>query len=148
MPQPPYSSHLAPCDFLLFPKLKRPMKGRRYATLDEIKTALKEEAEKYLKILFFERLRKLEKPLAHARILTRLAAPVWRREPAETGSRQFVLVSAASGGLTPRLAVCGVLPYVPALVINKTSTKGAPTTQSELMTKQRAQHNMVAAPGS
>ncbi|UYV80271.1 hypothetical protein LAZ67_18002251 [Cordylochernes scorpioides] len=43
MPQPPYSPDLAPCDFFLFPKLKRPMKGRRYATLDEIKTALKEE---------------------------------------------------------------------------------------------------------
>ncbi|UYV71381.1 hypothetical protein LAZ67_8002859 [Cordylochernes scorpioides] len=39
MPQPPYSPYLAPCDFFLFPKLKRPMKGRRYATLDEIKTA-------------------------------------------------------------------------------------------------------------
>ncbi|UYV83347.1 K02A2.6-like [Cordylochernes scorpioides] len=39
-----------------------------------------------------------------ARILKRLAAPVWRREPAETGSRQFVLVSAGGGGLTPRLA--------------------------------------------
>ncbi|UYV76569.1 hypothetical protein LAZ67_14001206 [Cordylochernes scorpioides] len=43
MPQPPYSPDLAPCDFFLFPKLKRPMKGRRYATLDEIKTASKEE---------------------------------------------------------------------------------------------------------
>ncbi|UYV61773.1 hypothetical protein LAZ67_1006451 [Cordylochernes scorpioides] len=43
MPQPPYSPNLAPCDFFLFPKLKRPMKGRRYATLDEIKTASKEE---------------------------------------------------------------------------------------------------------
>src|ERR1700753_291045 len=28
MPQPPYSPDLAPCDFFLFPKLKRPMKGR------------------------------------------------------------------------------------------------------------------------
>ncbi|UYV61688.1 hypothetical protein LAZ67_1005921 [Cordylochernes scorpioides] len=46
MPQPPYSSDLAPCDFFLFPKLKRPMKGRRYATLDEIKTASKEELKK------------------------------------------------------------------------------------------------------
>ncbi|UYV64317.1 hypothetical protein LAZ67_3000269 [Cordylochernes scorpioides] len=43
MPQPPYFPDLAPCDFFLFPKLKRPMKGRRYATLDEIKTASKEE---------------------------------------------------------------------------------------------------------
>ncbi|UYV62235.1 hypothetical protein LAZ67_1008329 [Cordylochernes scorpioides] len=50
MPQPPYSPDLAPCDFFLFPKLKRPMKGRRYATLDEIKTASKEE----LKKIFFK----------------------------------------------------------------------------------------------
>ncbi|KAG5341362.1 GVQW3 protein, partial [Acromyrmex heyeri] len=33
---------LAPCDFFLFSKLKRPMKGRRYATIEEIKTASKE----------------------------------------------------------------------------------------------------------
>ncbi|UYV63804.1 hypothetical protein LAZ67_2005705, partial [Cordylochernes scorpioides] len=43
MPQPPYSLDLAPCDVFLFPKLKRPMKGRRYATLDETKTTSKEE---------------------------------------------------------------------------------------------------------
>ncbi|UYV78553.1 hypothetical protein LAZ67_16001984 [Cordylochernes scorpioides] len=49
MPQPPYSPDLAPCDFFLFPKLKRPMKGRRYATLDKIKTASKEELKKILK---------------------------------------------------------------------------------------------------
>ncbi|UYV82490.1 hypothetical protein LAZ67_21002496 [Cordylochernes scorpioides] len=49
MPQPSYSPDLAPCDFFLFPKLKRPMTGRRYATLDEIKTASKEELKKILK---------------------------------------------------------------------------------------------------
>ncbi|UYV78256.1 hypothetical protein LAZ67_16000691 [Cordylochernes scorpioides] len=49
MPQPPCSPDLAPCDFFLFPKLKRPMKGRRYATLDEIKTASKEELKKIFK---------------------------------------------------------------------------------------------------
>ncbi|UYV70168.1 hypothetical protein LAZ67_7002057 [Cordylochernes scorpioides] len=49
MPQPPYSPDLSPCDFFLFPKLKRPMKGRRYATLDEIKTASKAELKKILK---------------------------------------------------------------------------------------------------
>ncbi|UYV67796.1 hypothetical protein LAZ67_5002097 [Cordylochernes scorpioides] len=49
MPQPPYSSDLAPCEFFLFPKLKRPMKGRRYATLDKIKTASKEELKRYKK---------------------------------------------------------------------------------------------------
>ncbi|UYV60772.1 hypothetical protein LAZ67_1002251 [Cordylochernes scorpioides] len=64
---PPYSPDLALCDFFLFPKLKRPMKGRRYATLDEIKTASKEEELKKIKKKkkrFFEVLRRLEKPLA------------------------------------------------------------------------------------
>ncbi|KAG5343399.1 SETMR methyltransferase, partial [Acromyrmex heyeri] len=46
---PPYSPDLAPCDFFLFPKLKRPMKGRRYATIEEIKTASKEELNKITK---------------------------------------------------------------------------------------------------
>lgn len=49
MPQPPYSPDLAPCDFFLFPKLKRPMKGRRYATIEEIKTASKEDLNKITK---------------------------------------------------------------------------------------------------
>ncbi|KAG5330335.1 MOS1T transposase, partial [Acromyrmex heyeri] len=49
MTQPPYSPDLAPCDFFLFPKLKRPMKGRRYATIEEIKTASKEELNKITK---------------------------------------------------------------------------------------------------
>nr|CAH7742883.1 unnamed protein product [Callosobruchus chinensis] len=39
MPQPPYFSDVAPCDFFLFPKLKRPVKEGRYATIREIKTA-------------------------------------------------------------------------------------------------------------
>ena len=49
MPQPPYSPDLAPCDFFLFPKLKRPMKGRSYATIEEIKAASKEELNKIIK---------------------------------------------------------------------------------------------------
>ena len=43
IPQLPNSPDLAPCDFFLFPKLKRPMKEQRYATIDELKTASKEE---------------------------------------------------------------------------------------------------------
>ncbi|UYV64925.1 hypothetical protein LAZ67_3002462 [Cordylochernes scorpioides] len=54
MPQPPYSPDLVPCNFLLFPKLKRPMKGRRYATLDEIKTASKEELKNIFKNEFLK----------------------------------------------------------------------------------------------
>lgn len=37
VPQPPYSPDLAPCDFWLFPKLKSPLKGKRFQTVDEIK---------------------------------------------------------------------------------------------------------------
>ena len=38
LPHPPYSRDLAPCDFFLFPMLKRPLKGRRFETIPEIKT--------------------------------------------------------------------------------------------------------------
>jgi len=31
--QPPYSPDLAPCDFWLFPKLKSPLKGRRFVNV-------------------------------------------------------------------------------------------------------------------
>ena len=34
--QPDYSLDLAPCDFWLFPKLKLPLKGKRFQTVDEI----------------------------------------------------------------------------------------------------------------
>ena len=36
VPQPPYSRHLAPCDFWLFPKLK----VCRYETIEEMKEAV------------------------------------------------------------------------------------------------------------
>ena len=40
---------LAPCDFFLFPKLKKPMKGKRFATIDEIKSESKKELRPYRK---------------------------------------------------------------------------------------------------
>ena len=43
MPESPYSPDLAPCDFFVFPKLKRPMKGQEFARIEEIKTASVEE---------------------------------------------------------------------------------------------------------
>ena len=59
--QPPYSPDLAPCDFFLFPRFKRPMKGRRFATIEEIKTeTLRELKEKCIS----EVLRGLDKTLA------------------------------------------------------------------------------------
>ena len=39
MPQPPYSPDMAPCDFFLFPKIKRTLKGRRVTAIDHIKSA-------------------------------------------------------------------------------------------------------------
>ena len=40
VPQPPYSPHLAPCDFWLFPKLKEKLRGCRYETIEEMKEAV------------------------------------------------------------------------------------------------------------
>lgn len=37
LPQPPVSPDLAPCDFFLFSKLKRSLKGRRFESVEEIK---------------------------------------------------------------------------------------------------------------
>lgn len=54
MPQPPYSPDLAPCDFFLFPKLKRPMKGRRFATIADIKSASLTELQSIPKSAFQE----------------------------------------------------------------------------------------------
>jgi hypothetical protein len=36
IPHPPYSPHLAPCDFFLFPKMKLKLKGCRFDTTEEI----------------------------------------------------------------------------------------------------------------
>ena len=40
VPQPPYSSDLAPCDFCLFPKLKETLRGCCYETIEEMKEAM------------------------------------------------------------------------------------------------------------
>jgi len=37
VPHPPHSSDLAPCDFFLFPRMKRDMKGKRFADIEEVK---------------------------------------------------------------------------------------------------------------
>ena len=34
--QPTYNPDLVPCDFWLFPKLKSPLKGKRFQIIDEI----------------------------------------------------------------------------------------------------------------
>lgn len=37
VPQTPYSSDVAPCDFFLFPRLKLPLRGTRFDSVDDIK---------------------------------------------------------------------------------------------------------------
>ena len=64
MPQPPYSPDLAPCDFVLFPILKRPMKGRRFATIQEIKTESLRELKKIPKSAYQKCFENWKKTLA------------------------------------------------------------------------------------
>jgi hypothetical protein len=40
IPHSPYSHDLAPCDFLLFPKIKLKLRGRRFDTIEEIQAEL------------------------------------------------------------------------------------------------------------
>ena len=40
VPHSPYSPDLAPCDFLLFPKLKEKLRGCRYETIEGMKEAV------------------------------------------------------------------------------------------------------------
>jgi transposase len=40
IPHPPYLPDLAPCDFALFPKLKRKLKGRHFETVCDIQMEL------------------------------------------------------------------------------------------------------------
>ncbi|EFN86934.1 hypothetical protein EAI_00275, partial [Harpegnathos saltator] len=36
-PQAPYSPDMAPCDFFLFALLKKPLRGQRFESIEEIK---------------------------------------------------------------------------------------------------------------
>lgn len=40
LPHPPYSPDMSPPDFDLFPKLKQPMRGHRYSSLEELSAAV------------------------------------------------------------------------------------------------------------
>ena len=44
VPHPPYSPDLAPCDFFLFPTLKRPLRGRRFSNDKELMQAVGDDA--------------------------------------------------------------------------------------------------------
>lgn len=47
--QPPYVPYLSPYDFFLFPKLRRPMKGRHHSTIEEIKSTSTEKLNEITK---------------------------------------------------------------------------------------------------
>jgi hypothetical protein len=61
LPQPPYSPDLAPADFFLFPKLKSTLKGRRFESIEAIKTNLLAHLRSIPKTAFQECFRSLKK---------------------------------------------------------------------------------------
>ena len=52
MPHSPYSPDMAPCNFFLFPKIKRTLKGRRFTAIDDIKSASLKKLKAIPKIEF------------------------------------------------------------------------------------------------
>ena len=61
LPQPPYSPDLAPADFSLFPKLKSTLKGRRFESIEAIKTNSLTHLRSIPKIAFRECFRTLKR---------------------------------------------------------------------------------------
>jgi len=54
VPHPPYSPDLALSDFFLFPTMKKTLKGKRFANVEEVKTA-SQEALNNIKLQQFQR---------------------------------------------------------------------------------------------
>jgi transposase len=54
VPHPPYSPDLAPCDLFLFPTMKKILKRKRFATVEEVKIA-SQEALNNIKLQQFQR---------------------------------------------------------------------------------------------
>ena len=46
-PHPPYSPNLAPSDFFLFPWMKKVLKGKRFANVEEVKQKMAETLKKH-----------------------------------------------------------------------------------------------------
>jgi histone-lysine N-methyltransferase SETMAR len=61
LPQPPYSPDLTPANFFLFPKLKSTLKGRRFESIEAIKTNSLVHLRSIPKIAFQECFRTLKK---------------------------------------------------------------------------------------
>ena len=54
VPHPPYSPDLTPCDFFLLPTMKKTLKRKRFAIVEEVKT-VSQEALKNIKLQQFQR---------------------------------------------------------------------------------------------
>jgi hypothetical protein len=54
------SEDLAPADYFLFPKLKVPLKGRHFQTVEEIQCAVTRELNSISKTAFLEGMKKLK----------------------------------------------------------------------------------------
>jgi transposase len=61
LPQPPYSTDLAPADFFLFQKLKSTLKGQRFQSVEEIKENSPEDLRAIPKNAFQDCVRKWKK---------------------------------------------------------------------------------------
>jgi hypothetical protein len=57
---PPYSPDLTPADYFLFPKLKFPLKGWNFQTVEEIQCAVTRELNNILKTALLEGMKKLK----------------------------------------------------------------------------------------
>ena len=60
LPHPPYSSDLAPCDFFLFPNLKKWLGRKRFTSNEEVIDQTKAYFEEFDKSYFLDGLKKLE----------------------------------------------------------------------------------------
>lgn len=61
LPHPPYSPDLAPCDYFLFPNLKKWLGGKKFGSNEEIISSTNAYFEGFKKSYFSEGIEKLEK---------------------------------------------------------------------------------------
>jgi len=60
LPHPPYSPDLAPCDFFLFPNLKKSLAGQKFASNEEVVAVTEAYFADLEKTYFSDELKKLE----------------------------------------------------------------------------------------
>jgi len=60
LPHPPYSPDLAPCDFFLFPNMKKWLGGKRFTSNEEVIDQTEAYFEEFNKSYFLDGLKKLE----------------------------------------------------------------------------------------